>query len=404
MTKSKRNRKNKKKADEVYKEVDPPMNLQEAVSKFHPLNNNSFLAFHRAACTRDISFLQTLTVTNYECATDFKYLPFPIVALCRNTNNNLLLIHGITQINIDNCDSPWNGRWVGFVGNDFTDNYSKVDMFVIRGKFTRPLRLYKKGPDFYNYILPEFYGNLPKLTNEDEDVDSCFTTKLLFLQPDSVLHLANSTMDFESVIPYLLNLGNSEQMCEEHQDTIINYAIGLIHKNISKLRLDSFNMTDKISNWRQQHLYKTYGNPQSPNKICNLLQYQAINAVTKVINEKHAEISNDVLQQLYKSKIGERLYRKIRDYMYKKQFIEAYYEGNPYIHGLVFLKQYPSFNGVVEINTESKSILAKTHNEMEENLMLNDLTLLVNDRTAPISKYNINFHYNSDDESIELVD
>ena len=135
-----------------------------------------------------------------------------------------------------------------------------------------------------------------------------------------------------------------------------------------------------------------------------MLQYQALHAVTKVINEKEIEIRNDIQQQLYKSKIGERLHRKIRDYMFKQQFIEAFYEGKPNINALVFLKQYPSFNGVVEINIENKSLLAKTHNEMEEHLMLNDLTHFVNDKTSPISKYNILFHYNSDEESIEFVD
>ena len=406
MTKSKRNRKNNKNK-EVYEYVfiEAAISLKEAANRALPIKNSSFEAFHYATSRRDFQFFKTMIESNYELAREYEYLPYPMVAICRDANNNLFLMHGITQVSINNHMSEWNGRWVGFSGTNFQEDYNQVQMFAIRGKITKPLPLYKHEEKFYKKLNKDDYGMIEHTNKAKEGMtDTSRTRKLLLLQPNWVMDLCDVHLDVPTVYSYFQNVLKKENLTSFHREVIKNFIYGLVHKGVSRTRLAIFEMDDEVKQWKKDHLYKTYGNPNMANKHSPKVQKKAIEQLAMQLQKENNKRFAEVHELMYSTKIGERLYEDIGYYMHDLHFHECFYEYEDTYHSLKYVKEYADFNGVIDIKVERKEISICTGIIDHRQLIFEDVCALVENKNSPLYSYSIVYNCLDDNESIEEVD
>ena len=427
MTKKKRNRKGKgKKLSSLQDSMDespipPPTSLKEAVDRIQPLPSLSFDSFHMISCTRYFTFFQSLVTSSYHYARQYNYLPFPLAALCKDKSNKIHIIHGISQVDIPGSSSQWNHRWIGFIGNSFESDYSKVNMVVIRGKFTRPITFHTHiDPNFYQSMNKEDFEKVKKLSPETEEAIVCFTRKLLFLQPNWVSVLSELSLDVYSVYSFLQNILEKEALSEYQREAIENYSKALVHTGVSTLHLETFDMDEEVKEWKRKQLYFLYGDPSKLcSRWCKLysdVMEDILSTIKKNYNENDKKVAQEVSGSLYSTKIGKKLCLSIRKFAFKKGFIECFYHHEDMEVCLRFLKKLScdgnEFNGIIQVVVEANTIIIEEKTIEKQEIMLPHVHLLVDDDKSPLHNYHIEMLSLSDvddeddesDESLEYVD
>ena len=247
----------------------PPMvgrNIQEHLDLVEEMVPRKFIPFYNAMANGDQRALRWYVWSNIDYAQHNNTYAYPLCGLLRDKQGELQILHAIGKVKIPNSRSFWNGKWVGHVGDDFSNNYYNLQPVLLPPNFFKTTTFYHDPEDWYEMYNRNKMGSVIQKVKDDLMVIEGSTPKMLFLPPSIAADFfAESHLTVGKVYQYFKDMEDDNQLEPLFKEYVKPFVFGLIHKNTANVNIPHRFFDDEFNEWRKNLLYCHYGDPANCN-------------------------------------------------------------------------------------------------------------------------------------------
>ena len=414
MTKKKRSRNNKtKKVVAVHSQTPNwhPIadNIFDHSAFFENVSSEAFDIFLRSTYNSDKNEFRHLLCTNILTTDKNKTLPFPIVVLCCDRTDQFHLLHGIQNVSLDDSESRWNEKWIGYSGGDFTNNFESVKILTLRGKWTKRKEVFFSGSEeYYTTMDPSEYGKVPmvELMEDSKVTQSVRQTnihQMLLLKPTWIRYFRDVALNRTNVVEAIFKILEEDLDLTYIQRKVLDaYAKSMIHDSNNKIKLKYEEPDSSIIAWKESHLIQLYGNPTLPLQPFTHKMTRVIENMTKDAVKQHYEELENLHERLYTETIPRKLMIKIEKLFTKHGYIQCFAFEDDLFHYLRYYIRNDNDNTtiVIDVNVHDETITYDSKMSNEDTY--NRMCFLYTEEAAPLNMYD--FHADAVLNKIEEVD
>ena len=372
MTRKKHQRNNNKKQKEKQKvkknqewDVNPiARTLFDHVGEFQDVSNSCFNVFRHATLAFSEDDLLSLSNVNITTAINTGFFPLPMVALLRDKYDNCHIVHGIHKCDIPTSNSTWHGKWVGFFGNSFCNEYSEMKMLALRGEIVCNIDFHYVQEEVYTCLDKDHFGNLPlyRSTENDTNVFTTHIPKLFLMQPSWVHYFTNMSMDKYTVFKVLMKLAEDKK--DKLPETILgyiqDYAKSLAHVTSNQVKLKTYEMDTHATEWKHKILHAFYGNPHLPTVKLDKKNIHIIESITKDEEEAYNRAMEKFNGDLYSNRIPPDSWENLQELLDNAGFRQYFTEEQELYNNLQYVRKENEDYMLLKFELDNKTITYET--------------------------------------------